>query len=474
MRRIILLILFISIILFLLAPNKVDKSFCWLCLVFYIIEVVTILRIDLKSKIYAGFNVLFFLSFFLTSFAYPLFVYDTPADRLNLVGQSINFNYLSKCSALCLIASSIYTYGYLKGLNLRKCLNYSRTSAIKVIDIIDSKYVKMLYIGIFVALFSMGVLFLKGGGSVVLIGGELLTSIFESIFPVVLLLNSLKVRPHNLIDFIKKNLFILLLCLLMIIVFIRIGDRGLIFTCGIQIVVVYIITVKRLKLVQILPLMIVGAVFMFTIRQMRMLDNYTKESSSISSYYDFASSYMGSYGADYGAWYYLSDLTNISQELCLGFDYSQKNGLFHPFEEIILNVSSPIPLLPSFISNVIFGHPTSEYNTSMALNKYMAHIGDANFGNHCVIDVYMCWGILGVLLVFYYFGYAVAKCYSNLFESILFAAIYILLVSHAVYIPRNMVLSLVRPAVYVWFFVWIAKMHKGKSKLSRKQVNIVR
>ena len=86
----------------------------------------------------------------------------------------------------------------------------------------------------------------------------------------------------------------------------------------------------------------------------------------------------------------------------------------------------------------------------------MASVGDANFGNHCVIDIYMMWGMLGVLIIFYVFGYAMASCYNKIFENILFASLFVLLVSRAIYVPRNMVLSLIRPAVYVWFFVWLA------------------
>jgi len=214
----------------------------------------------------------------------------------------------------------------------------------------------------------------------------------------------------------------------------------------------------------------IGAILMFSIRQMRMSENYAKESSSLSSYTDFAASALSEYGAEYGVWYYLSDLTNISHELCLGYDYSQSHDLFHPVEEIVLTVLSPIPLLPSLFCNYVLGKPTSEYVTGTELNKYMSNYGHANFGNHCVIDVYMMWGLLGVLIVFYFFGYTVAKCYNHLFDTLLFAALYIMLVSYAIYVPRNIVLSLIRPAVYIWFFVWLSRRHDKKIRTSKPVV----
>jgi hypothetical protein len=216
--------------------------------------------------------------------------------------------------------------------------------------------------------------------------------------------------------------------------------------------------------------MLVGVVMMFSIRQMRISDDFSSSTSSVSSFTSAASSSLSDAGIAYGAWYYLSDLTNISHELCLGYEYRSRNGLFHPFEEIVLNICSPIPLLPSLVSNFIFDNPTSEYNTSEALNKYMRSVGDGNFGNHCIIDLYMMWGLIGVIVVCSFFGYVVASCYNRLYDDILYTALFVLLVSSAIYIPRNMILSLIRPAVYIWFFVWLSRRNDKKIRTSKPVV----
>lgn len=460
-QKIVLFILLISIILYYMAPCHVDKIYCAICLVLFFVEAFLILKIELKSKLFAGFNVLFFLSFFLTSFAYPLFVYDTPADLLNVVEKNINFNYLTKSTALCLIASSVYCYGYLKGLRRKKCSGYGSRIIQNSYEIGDIHFIISLYIGVFVVLFTIAVLFARAGGSIALKGGDLLSAIFEALFPVVLLLNTIKTRPTGFFDYVKKNFIILTLSLLMMLAFIRIGDRGLVLTCGMQILVVYSLSVKRPKLLQVLMLLVIGVVLMFSIRQLRMSENYS-QSASASSFANFATSSIGEYGAEYGVWYYLSDLTNISHELCLGYEYSKTHEPFHPIEEIVLAVISPIPMLPSLVSNYVFGHPTLYYVTGAELNNYMALYGDAHFGNHCVIDVFMMWRLIGIFVVFGGFGYCVARCYNRIFDSILFAALYIMLASYALYVPRNIVLSLIRPAIYIWFFVWLSRKYVKK------------
>ena len=454
-----------------MAPNHVDRTYCAICLVLYIIEVLIVLRIDLKSKIYVGFNILFFMSFFLTSFAYPLFVYDTPADILGKIEQTINFDSLTKWSALCLIASSTYCYGYLRKLNINKCEGY-RDRFISDSMVGNLSILKILYIIIFVLLFSVAFLFMRAGGSVALQGGDLLSALFEVIFPVILLTNTIKTKPQTLREFIRFNLMILVLSAAMMLVFIRIGDRGLILTCSLQIIAIYTLCVNRPKLFYIGCLMLVGVVLLFSIRQLRMSDSYAKE-SSIASFSNFASSSLKEYGVEYGIWYYLSDLTNISHELCLGYEYSQKNGLFYPVEEIVLAAMSPVPLLPSLFCNYVLGKPTSEYVTGEQLNKYMSSYGHANFGNHCVIDLYMMWRLLGVVIVFYLFGYFVAKSYNKVLDNLLYAALYVMLISYAIYVPRNIILSLIRPAVYIWFFVCLSNRRSNK-KSSLKQISLIK
>lgn len=451
-----------------MAPSHVNKTYCAICLALYLVEVLIVLKIDLKSKLYAGFNSLFFLSFFLTSFAYPLFVYDTPADLVSRVDQNINFNYLTKASSLCLVASSVYCYGYLYALKIGKCKGYKNKYLATSALITNTQFLNTLYIGVFLVLFSIALLFVQAGGSVSLSGGDLLSAIFETLFPVVLILNTLREKPTSLVGFLHKNLMILSLCVLMMLVFIRIGDRGLVLTCGIQIIVVYSLCVKRPKLYQIGTVMLLGMILMFSIRQMRMSENYSKE-TNVSSFSNFATSSLGYYGVEYGVWFYLSDLTNISHELCLGYEYSQKHDMFHPIEEVVLTILSPVPLLPSLFSNYVLGHPTMHYVTGSELNKYMSNYGDAHYGNHCVIDVYMMWRLLGVMVVFWGFGFCVAKCYNKAFDSILYAALYVMLVSYSVYVPRNIVLSLIRPAVYIWFFIWLTqKHHRKRAKLKLK------
>lgn len=466
-RIIVLFIFFISIILYYIAPNYVDKGYCAICLAFYLVEVYIVLRIDLKSRLYAGFNTLFFLSFFLTSFAYPLFVYDTPADLVSMVDRNINFSYLTKCSALCLIASSIYCCGYLYALRINKCEGYN--NRLLKADVKDCNYgiLKGIFFCVFIILFSFAFLFVQAGGSVSLKGGDLLAALFETIFPIVLLINTVRIKPNSFTDFIRGNYITLSLCILMMLLFIRIGDRGLILTCGLQIIIIYSICVKRIKIYNILAVVLVGFILMFSIRQLRMSDNYSGE-ANVSTFSNFATSSLSYYGTEYGVWFYLSDLTNISHELCLGYEYSQRHGLFHPVEEIILTLLSPAPLLPSLFSDYVLGHPTSYYVTGTELNKYMSIYGDAHYGNHCVIDVYMMWGLLGVIIVFWGFGYCVAKCYNRTFDNILFAALYVMLVSYSIYVPRNIVLSLIRPAVYIWFFIWLAQVQQ-KRKLHLKR-----
>lgn len=293
-----------------------------------------------------------------------------------------------------------------------------------------------------------------------------LISLFQILFGVVLLLGTTKWTVSKLSSYVKSNFTFLSLCVIMMLVFTYIGDRGLILSCGLIILFVYNAYVKRMRLWTILGFLLVGVVFMFTIRQTRNT-NSLASSSSVSSYVTNASDIIDRSIIEYGPWYFLADLTNIYQELCVGYEYSEKHDLLYPGEQILMTIAYPFPFLPTIVASA-FNKTTSDYVPGSALNRYVSDTIEAHYGSHCVIDIYITWGLLGVLLIFYLFGSFVGRVYNNLYDNVFYAAIYVLLMSYAIYIPRNRVVSLIRPILYTVLFVWLNKKQSRNRIISRK------
>ena len=100
-----------SLLLYLFAPMQFNYIYCMVCFFLFLINTYLNTKEDIKEKFYFSFNILFSFSFFLTTFAYPIFLKQI--ENIYLFGiQYINENLITKCTALAQLAFSIYTLAY--------------------------------------------------------------------------------------------------------------------------------------------------------------------------------------------------------------------------------------------------------------------------------------------------------------------------------------------------------------------------
>lgn len=235
------------------------------------------------------------------------------------------------------------------------------------------------------------------------------------------------------------------------------GDRGLIIICAVTILIVYCIFVSKIKFKTMGLIGVVGVMLMFAIRQTRVSDN----ALSSSSFSSFATASNNAFKEANGVISLFADLTGTINELCLGYEYTEKYGLLYPEEQLIMLPTYPFPLLPSLVASVLFDKKPTDYGTGERLNYYVSDVGNGAFGNSVVIDIYMRWGIVGVMLVFSIFGYCLAFITNKSKSDIRYLAIYIVLTGLAIYTPRNTIPFLIRPIAYSYFFmsILIRKKH---------------
>ena len=143
------------------------------------------------------------------------------------------------------------------------------------------------------------------------------------------------------------------------------------------------------------------------------------------------------------------DVIPVNLDYYLGLHYVDHHGSYKP-GRIIVYLLKPIPFVPSYLTNTFFEGDITTGNLLTEYNKKIVDVGSSTqgLGTHCIVDVYMSWGIVGVVLLFMIFGMIVGKCYTNAnkFYSLL---IYCGLMAGAIYIPRESLFSTYRIAIWL-------------------------
>ena len=447
----------LSLALYIYAPNGVDSVFQIICFLVFLVQAIFVLKDDIRKEGILNFNILFLFSFFMVTYAFPLFLIGVTMAQREGIEAFIDFNVSCKCSALCTLAISIYFLSYKRKRNT--ILDFST-----IVKTGQLRWSNIIFIFLFVSLLYVTMDYVRNIGGISVSTGYWY-ALFLACLPIVLLYNTQRSRARSVFHFVKCNLHVLLCTILLMFLYFVIGDRGLVIICAIIICAVYHIMVKRIHPSLFLIGIIVGSMLMYAVRETRTTDSALSTGSTGSFVDDAGNSLEAA-----SILTVFSDLTGIHRELYLGYKYVEINGLVEP-AQIIIVPFYPLPLFPNMMSQMMFGKTMNEIKPGLLLNDYMAYSGHGHFGIHCVIDVYMRWGALGVIAAFYLWGYLVASIYASRKKNTLGIALYVMLLSCAISIPRQPILDLLRTFSYVIFIAWIAslfakqrstKLFKGK------------
>lgn len=147
-----------------------------------------------------------------------------------------------------------------------------------------------------------------------------------------------------------------------------------------------------------------------------------------------------------------SDLTERYEELYQGYEYVQTYTNQYPLRIFPL-IFSPVPLAPNIISDVIYNKPLSETAPGAIVGRFW----DVHAGTHCVIDIYMPWGIVGVILCFLLFGYAISYVTQLFNINIYYKVFYVIIVSQSIFMPRGSLFDIYRPLVWAAIIIYFLR-----------------
>ena len=436
----------ISIVLYITAPQSYSSTHCFLSFFVFLYSAFKVLEYDFKNINIINFNLFYLFSFLFCTYIFPLVL--MPMGETGYLYRSsvlgVNESSVNVCTALASVAISAYAFAYRKYVHV----SVGRNSH----NICISKLLNLFTILITIAIAFTTILFIGSNpDSVAMTESPFLHVIFYSLLAINLVTSCRsqshpQARPFKF--FINKCKVPIFCSMIIALLMLYIGDRGPIMSIGFIYLGSYSIFLKKIKLKFLVPLFITGVVCMFLIGALRSGDSSIR-SGGVSGFSSSAKELVTSDNSTVLSFF--SDFTNRYIELYSGYEYHEQNGNYYPLK-IIPIMASPLPLFPNIISELIYGKPFLELSSVKAINSNIFQSRDGWFGTHQVIDVFMSWGIIGVLIIFYLQGYLFAKISSYHKVSVLCGILYIILLSKSVYLPRAVFFDLYRPIVWTYIF----------------------
>lgn len=453
----------VSVLIYILSPYYYEEIIIWADLIIFISGTLYIF-INAKEKFnILSFNVIFLLSFFFCTYSYALFVIGAGVEFSMTIFNFVNFDYITKAISLSTIAITSYflSYSYLKR---------NRRTQIPIIDCFNASKLKLLgnirsllFICVVINYFYF---IAKGGSSFSITSAPFLPELYKEFLIVYLIINSYnyKLVKFRLYDILMHNKRSVIESIILCILYIIGGDRGFPISIVFIFLGVYSFFYYRIKIIQFSLITIIGVVILFALRVTRGSENSLSEGGIMAVTSTTKDAISGQ-----SVILLFSDLMGTSVEMCLGYEYVQEQGLTTP-SKIFLIPLQPFPFLPSIAGELMYGKVPYELSAGYILNDYIGRsIGyNSSLGNHVVIDIYMHWGIIGVILSFFILGRCISYLEHNKYTTLFIASSYIFLLSFALYLPRDSMFTLLRPIVFIWFIIHFFHINKNENKIILK------
>lgn len=428
----------LSAVLFWSAPNHYSAEYCGWILAIFAVSSLWFIRRSLHGN-YLNFHLLFFISFFFVNFAYPVFIYPTDPFHFSVFGFPFNHDIISKSTALALLGASAYILGG-AWMQARKIASLPRSEdECEWLAKINRILTPAAYLSVVLFLAVVGRGFFQGlfmsyneGANHLLIG-------FQTLFVLALILSFLARQNSfkgTLLDFLGQYSKTTLVFIgLTVMIFFYVGDRGpalqILFVLG----ALYSLYVKAIRFKLFLAASLLGMFVLTFISYARSADpGYGKSQTSLVDYFARGKEQMQLDSiVDLGR-----DLIVNNRNLYFAVDYADRNGVNYG-KTMIVPIISVIPGAGS-LSKSLFHIDVSRMTSGrMITDLTFGERAGYGLGNAIIGDIYMSWGVIGVIVFMIVFGYINTKfqIYAMATNNLYYVVAYVISISYAVYYARS-------------------------------------
>lgn len=412
-----------------------------------------------------SFNLLFSLSAFAVVYVFPLLIYHSSTDysfhALSIFSESA----VNKVTALSTFGYSLYliSYEYYFNSSLNRQLFTEVGIRVSGGALMTTKTLSVLS----VLAFTVNLLFFTS--TVDSSHNELTVNTYiaelTKCFLTICLLcccEKYKACIRNSSSAFFRYAFVPIACFIVVMLeYLYIGDRGFVIVGGLMLLFAYNHYAKKVRPLIVIPAALAAIVVMSLIGQLRKTDSSLRE-GGLSSFVSASNEIVGS--SDVNMLEYISDLTLVSNVAYLEWDYASKNDLYKP-ERIFVLLTTPIPMAPSLLSSLMYNDNVSSTSTGYAVTRFynsqVTNAGDGGLGTQLVMDLYMSWRIVGVIIGMWLLGLFLGKANAFRNDNIYYLILLITFFGLAIYLPRSTIYACFRTIVWEILFIYlIAKVDK--------------
>lgn len=418
----------ISFFICLLAPERYNHEYSILCASLYWVFVL-IYMIIRKKKNYFDFDSVFFITYFFVTLYYTVIMYKTDPYRYIFYELYFNKHVLPLSSGLALLGIAGYIFGAL-------LINTKQHDSLVLK--FNNKKGQIKTTWMFVTCLVLIVLYIASGGYMMLIneyigGGALevndssIGSYFFAFFPAFLLSGiigeffNMTISSPDKFKFRKLNKVGIAVTAIVFFMFFLVGSR----TIPLQIMLIclglYSMLFRPIKLHKFFVYILFGFVLLAAVGNLRseksQKDNFQMHDAAM-------------------------DLIVNNRNTFIAVDYVNKKGFTYG-ESMLSPILAPLPFSQSGVI-AVFGLNEDNMRSALITTKQtFGYVGEWGLGTNIVADVYLAFGLLGVLIFFPLLGYLVHYSKNNFYKSLLALSLYSVLLSYAIYLAR---------AEYFYFF----------------------
>lgn len=369
----------LSIILYMLAPMAYSEEYCMWLSILFIINAIYAYRKDLYKE-YIGFHTFFSVTFYLMTYVYPVFIHPVVTNYFFFAFDDV---VMTKATALANVAYSSYVCGYLR--------IYIKSNKIIYQPIVPKNSLNTLMMMEVLLFFLMIVSGgynayrnLYGNQEMIESGGAI--SIIAQLLSFLTFFICIANYMHN-----KTPIYILLAIICG--ASLSSGSRGTVISIFI-IILYYYYEKKKPSIWFLLGILGLGCIAMILIGYYRVGESLDDNRLD---------------GTGVGLFSYFRDFIVCNGNLYSLYNYVQENDITYGLSSMAY-ILAIIPMSQTLFIKV-FNVPSYMMRSEM-VTTYIELGPDSTLGlgTHLVGDVYLSFGFIGVIVLFYFLGWLINFC----------------------------------------------------------------
>lgn len=434
MKRVLAYIIFLfSCVLYFTAPSTYSFGYCLWIHNLFLASAVFLYMTDIKNEI-VGFNVLFTISFFFTNFVYPVYIY--PIDpNYSLFQFPFEISVITKCTALAQVGYSAYVCGYMYNLSRNDvpCIAFPA--------IIGRRKLRKIEIGVCLFVF----LFILNGGLEYFedryLRSEMSTNMIVQYMilfftPIVIWFSSL----IFLCKYKAQSYHIYAILIAISLLLLTSGTRTIPLIIFASLFMIYCQT-HKVSIPFVFLCVIIGTLLLSFIGSIR---------HGISE-----SSYIYNDDLQFGWMEHFSDLFICNRGLYVFYDYVDSHSYTYGLS-MLGCLLSPIPFAQRLFMNItgvpsyVLDSPNFHTFLQFGVNPPLG------LGTNIVGDVYLAFGLIGVVVLFFILGRLIVYIRKGMFRgNYLYTVAYLVVASDAIYMCRAAYLDAFKSILWTTLIAWL-------------------